>query len=260
VSGSDPLDRTKPFTVRLAFIGDLDFFLKRGDERQLSRELRERTSVKDLIEACGVPHTDVDRILVNGKPVDFSYVLDENVDVEVHSVNFTQDNAWADRLQARDVRKFVIDGHLGTLARNLRLLGFDVWYANTAEDRQLLEIMERKDRALITRDRRLLMHSIVRHGYCPRSGGGEEQTVEVLRRFDLSEATAPFSRCLQCNAQLRTVEKKDVFDRLEPLTKVYYEDFRQCPGCGKVFWGGSHFDKLRERVEMIRAKLQEIQE
>lgn len=256
MSGPDPVNRTKPFTVRLTFLGDLDFLLKRDSDRP--RELKERTSVKDLIEACGVPHTEVGLILIGGKPVDFSYVLNENSDIEAHSVNFTPNHFSGTPLQSRDIRRFVIDGHLGTLARNLRLLGFDVSYANTAEDRQLLEIMQREDRALITRDRRLLMHSVVRHGYCPRSSDGEEQTIEVLHRFRLESAMAPFSRCLECNAQLETVEKNDVLDRLEPLTKVYYEDFRRCPGCGKVFWGGSHFDRLRKRVEMIRAKLQEI--
>jgi hypothetical protein len=176
--------------------------------------------------------------------------------VEVHSVNFTQRDLEGARLQSREIKKFVLDGHLGTLARTLRLLGLDVFYMNAAEDRQLLDIMQRDDRALITRDRRLLMHSIVEHGYCPRSGDGEEQTIEVLRRFDLESAIAPFSRCLECNAPLETVEKNDVIEQLEPLTKIYYQDFRRCPGCGKVFWGGSHFDKLRQRVEEIRARLQ----
>lgn len=244
-----------PFTVRLKFHGDLNFFLKPHSETLISRILKERTSVKDLIEACGVPHTEVDRVLANREPVNFSYVLNENSDVEVHSVNFTRSDCPGTQLQSRDIRKFAADGHLGKLARNLRLLGFDVFYANTAEDRQLLEIMQREERALITRDRRLLMHSVVRHGYCPRSGDGEEQTIEVLRRFDLESAIAPFTRCLECNARLETVEKKELIDRLEPLTKVYYEDFRHCPGCGKIFWGGSHFDKLRSRVERMRAKL-----
>ena len=219
--------------------------------------MNERSSVKDIIEACGVPHTEVDRVLVNGKPVNFSYVLDENASIEVHSVNVTQHNLSGSQLQSRSTKKFVVDGHLGKLARNLRLLGFDVFYANTAEDRQLLEVMQGEARALITRDRRLLMHSIVEHGYCPRSGNGEEQTIEVLRRFDLEKAIEPFTRCLDCNARLETVKKNEVIDRLEPLTKVYYENFRRCPGCGKIFWGGSHFDKLRGRVESMRAKLQE---
>ena len=255
MSGPDQPDKTKSFRVRLTFLDDLSFFLKGGSQGNLVREMKERTSVKDLIEACGVPHTEVDRVLVNGKPVNFSYVLDENASIEVHSVNVTQHNPSGEQLQSRSIKKFVVDGHLGKLARNLRLLGFDVFYANTAEDRQLLEVMQGEARALITRDRRLLMHSIVEHGYCPRSGDGGEQTIEVLRRFDLEKAIEPFTRCLDCNARLETVEKNKVIDRLEPLTKVYYENFRRCLGCGKIFWGGSHFDKLRGCAQSMRAKL-----
>jgi len=257
VSGLDQPDKTKSFRVRLTFLDDLSFFLKGGSQGKVLRELKERTSVKDLIEACGVPHTEVDRVLVNGKPANFSYVLDENASIEVHSVNVTQHSPSGEQLQSRSIKKFVVDGHLGKLARNLRLLGFDVFYANTAEDRQLLEVMHGEARALITRDRRLLMHSIVEHGYCPRSGNGEEQTIQVLRRFDLEKAIEPFTRCLDCNARLETVKKNEVIDRLEPLTKVYYENFRRCPGCGKIFWSGSHFDKLRGRVENMRAKLRD---
>lgn len=257
MSGSGPVrkDKTKPFTVRLSFFDDLDFFLKNPSERTLVRRLTERTAVKDVIEACGVPHTEVDRIMVDGKPVKFSYILDENATIELHSVDVARSNRSRDHLQVRHIEKFVVDGHLGKLARNLRLLGFNAFYANLAEDRQLLEIMKREDRALLTRDRRLLMHSIVENGYCPRSGDGEEQTIEVLRRFDLGKAIAPFTRCLGCNALLQTVAKKEVIDRLEPLTKVYYQDFRRCAGCGKIYWGGSHFDKLRRRVERMRAKM-----
>lgn len=254
MSGPDKTAPTTSFNVRVTFLGDLAVFLKPGSD---VRKPNERTSVKDLIESCGVPHTEVDRIFVDGKPVDFSYVLNENAAMEVHSVNFTPRDIAGSRLQSRNIKRFVADGHLGTLARNLRLLGLDVFYINTVEDRQLLEVMQREDRALITRDRRLLMHSIVAHGYCPRSADGEEQTIEVLRRFNLENAIAPFTRCLDCNAPLETVEKKDVVERLEPLTKIYYQDFRRCPGCGKVFWGGSHFDKLRQRVEEMRARLRD---
>ena len=148
MSGPGQPDKTKSFHVRLTFLDDLSFFLKGGGQGNLVRDLKERTSVKDLIEACGVPHTEVDRVLVDGKPINFSYVLDENAGVEVHSVNVTQHNLSGEQLQSRSIKKFVVDGHLGKLARNLRLLGFDVFYANTAEDRQLLEVMQGEALAL----------------------------------------------------------------------------------------------------------------
>jgi uncharacterized protein len=137
--------------------------------------------------------------------------------------------------------------------RNLRLLGFDVAYDPSAEDRQLLEVMERENRALLTRDRRLLMHAVVKTGYCPRSQNADEQTIEVVRRFDLLDSIAPFTRCLRCNAPLRKVSKAAIIERLEPLTKIYYEEFRRCTGCGQIYWAGSHFSKLQKRLERIRA-------
>ena len=159
------------------------------------------------------------------------------------------------RLQHSGIIRFVADGHLGRLTRNLRLLGFDVAYPKNADDRQLLEIMARENRALLTRDRRLLMHGIVQHGYCPRSQNANEQTIEVVRRFDLSELIAPFTRCLRCNAPLEEAAKADVIDKLEPLTKIYYDQFRRCPDCKQIYWPGSHFPKLQKRIEEIRSRV-----
>jgi hypothetical protein len=135
----------------------------------------------------------------------------------------------------------------------LRLLGFDVAYNPHAEDRQLLTVMKRENRALLTRDRRLLMHAVVETGYCPRSQDADEQTVEVIRRFDLLRSLAPFTRCLRCNAPLRKVSKAEVIERLEPLTKIYYEQFRRCTACDQIYWAGSHFSKLQKRLKKIRA-------
>ena len=243
-----------PFTARLDLHGDLDFFLRSEARGQrIERSLSEKTSVKDVIESCGVPHPEVDLILVNGQPVDFDYAIKGDADIELYPVGTGTPPFKEQRLQTTTVSKFVADGHLGTLARNLRLLGFDVAYNSQAEDRQLLTVMERENRALLTRDRRLLMHTVVRTGYCPRSQNADEQTVEVIRRFDLLRSLAPFTRCLRCNAPLQKVSKAEVIERLEPLTKIYYEQFRRCTGCGQVYWAGSHFSKLQKRLETIRA-------
>jgi len=112
-----------------------------------------------------------------------------------------------------------------------------------------------RSRALLTRDRWLLMHKVVRHGYYPRSQDPAEQIIEVMRRFDLFSSIAPFTRCLRCNALLEKVEKGEVIEKLEPLTRIHYEQFRRCTGCGQIYWPGSHFDKLRARIEGIRAML-----
>ena len=99
------------------------------------------------------------------------------------------------------------------------------------------------------------MHAIVQHAYYPRSQNADEQTIEVVRRFDLSELAAPLTRCLRCNALLEETAKADIIDKLEPLTKIYYDQFRRCPDCEQIYWPGSHFSKLQKRIEEIRARV-----
>jgi uncharacterized protein len=243
----------RQFAVELNFHSDLPVFLK-SKKLKLGRRLSERTSVKDAIEACGVPHTEVDLVLVDAKPVGFEKVLAQDAVVDVYGIDSARITFFPEnRLQSRDVRNFVADGHLGKLVRDLRLLGIDVAYDRDAEDRQLVANATGQRRALLTRDRRLLMHAAVRHGYYVRSQDALEQTGEVLRRFDLASVLRPFSRCLRCNAALCAVPKEQVLSQLEPLTKTYYEQFRNCSGCGQLYWAGSHFDKLLDRVEKLRA-------
>ena len=247
----------KPFKVRLRFHGDLNVFLRsRAGDAVIERPLAEKTSIKDVIESCGVPHPEVDLILVDEQTVGFDYTLANDAKVEVFPVENRDTNRTEKRLQTISIARFVADGHLGGLTRNLRLFGFDVAYPKNADDRQLLEVMARESRALLTRDRRLLMHAIVQHGYCPRSQNADEQTIEVIRRFDLLELIAPFTRCLRCNALLEAAAKADVIDKLEPLTKIYYDQFRRCPDCKQIYWSGSHFPKLQKRIEEIRSRAQ----
>jgi uncharacterized protein with PIN domain len=242
------------FTVQLAFHGGLRFFLRANAGTRIERQLCEKTSVKDIIESCGVPHPEVDLILVDRCAVDFAFALTSAKAIEIYPVDWKRGTFFPEnRLQTVYIDRFVADGHLGKLVRDLRLLGLDIAYDRAAEDRQLVESASRDKRALLTRDRRLLMHSAVRHGYYLRSQKALEQTTEVLQRFQLSSGLAPFTRCLSCNALLQPVEKAEVFDRLEPLTQIYYERFRRCDGCQQVYWQGSHFDKLLARVEEVRA-------
>ena len=246
----------KPFTIRLNFFGDLGFFLSSKFRSQpVERRLSERTSIKDVIESCGVPHPEVDAILANGQAVGFDHTLVSDTEVKVFPVANHDTLRTEKHLQQIEITLFVADGHLGKLTRNLRLLGFDVAYSSRADDRELLDVMARENRALLTRDRRLLMHSIVRHGYCPRSQTADEQTAEVLCRFNLVGLIAPFTRCLRCNAALQDASKAEVIEDLEPLTKIYYDQFRRCPGCGQVYWAGSHFQKLEKTIERIQARL-----
>lgn len=260
------------FPVELTFFDGLSSFLRRewrGRGDTVRRTLTERTAIKDVIEACGIPHTEVDLIVdvtaqtdpVEAAPaVDFSWVVEGPAVLHVHASPAPSGLLpQVPHLQVRRWTRFIADGHLGTLARNLRLLGLDTVYERDADDRRLLEIMVAEDRALLTRDRPLLMHSVVRHGYCPRSCDGEEQTREVLHRFKLGEAPdalAPFTRCLRCNSRLVPVDKTEVLTALahEPLTLRYYEEFRRCQGCNRVYWPGTHTEKLAALASRLMAK------
>jgi uncharacterized protein len=276
-----------PFVVQLTFHGDLDFFLKNSAARLIERNLKEKTSIKDVIESCGVPHPEVDLILVDGKPVGFGHVVTKSSKVDVYPVSWNRDILFTEnRLQTLRIKSFVADVQLGKLVRNLRLLGLDVAYDPTAEDRELIRFARADNpetigisepsslvkprqgvsrpnsqasgvhsRALLTRDRRLLMHAVVSQGYYLRSQDPIEQTVEVLRRFQLSSSLAPFTRCLRCNVLVVAVEKAEIIDQLEPLTKIYYEQFRRCPSCGQIYWPGSHFKKLEARIAHLRQRL-----
>lgn len=251
------IGRAAEFSIALRFHGDLPFFLKRAESHgELSRKLREKTSVKDVIESCGVPHPEVDLILCDGTPASFAHQLSSDATIDVYPVGYSPEIRSAQRLQRREVARFVVDGHLGKLARDLRLLGLDAVYRTDADDVTLAQIAIAEHRALLTRDRRLLMRAVVRDGYCPRSDRAEEQIVEVLRRFELRAAIRPYTRCLRCNGALQRVEKSAVIDRLQPLTKIYYGDFRRCSDCRHVYWPGSHFSKLEARLERIRAAME----
>jgi uncharacterized protein len=251
-SPDSPAGGEGTFSVTLTFHDDLVLFLNRAERnRPVRRALSHKTSVKDLIESCGVPHPEVDLIIVDEKPVDFSFPLNTNAALEIFPVS-APGGLFPDlRLQARNASGFVADGHLGKLTRNLRLLGIDVSYRHDARDSELLVTMVRERRALLTRDRRLLMHRVVQTGYYPRSQHSIEQSVEVIKRFNLAEKLAPFHRCLHCNEPLNPVPKEAILEKLAPLTRRYYDDFRSCPKCGQIYWRGSHFERLQSRVGAI---------
>lgn len=178
------------YTLRLTFHGDLPIFLRRGrGQDKVVRRLGEKTSVKDAIEACGAPHPEIDLILVDGNPVSFSFQLERDAAIEIYPATAPAGIFPGARLQRRDRTRFVADGHLGKLNRNLRWLGIDVVYDALAADAELVARAAREECALLTRDRRLLMHAAVRDGYYPRSQDGKAQTREVLEQFQLRKGS-----------------------------------------------------------------------
>lgn len=241
-------------SIAVRFYAELSDFLP-PDRRQVTfaHSVPERAAVKDVIEALGVPHTEVDLILANGESVDFSYQVRDGDRISVYPVFESLDITPLVRVRPQPLRepRFVLDTHLGKLATYLRLLGFDTLYRNDAADHALAAIARAEQRILLTRDRGLLKHGVVTHGYHVRETDPERQVVEVLRRFDLFRAIAPFRRCLRCNGLLEPVPKEGVIDRLEPKTRQYYDEFSTCQGCGRIYWKGSHYQRMLSFIARV---------
>jgi len=204
-------------------------------------------SVKHLIESMGVPHTEVGRIEVNGLPVNFNYLAQNGDQIDIYPVAAPLDR----QNPSGTTPRFVLDNHLGKLAAYLRLLGFDVSYRNDYQDEELAHVSSQEGRILLTRDRRLLMRSIVTQGYCVRSLEPKYQLVEVLQRYNLLKYARPFQRCLRCNGILYPVKKETVLERLEPLTRRYYDEFHICGACSQIYWKGSHYQRMIEFLRQV---------
>ena len=230
-----------------------DFLAPKWRKVEFEHRFERRASVKDMIESLGVPHTEVDLILVNGESVNFSHIVHDGDRVSVYPVFESLDIGSLLRLRERPLRnlRFVADANLGRLARYLRLLGFDCLYRNDYRDEELARISSTEKRVLLTRDRALLRRKIITHGYFTRASDPREQVAEVLSRLDLHTAVAPFTRCTRCNGLLETVAKHDVLHRLEPKTKRYYHAFQRCRDCGQVYWQGSHHFRAQRLVEEL---------
>jgi uncharacterized protein with PIN domain len=133
------------------------------------------------------------------------------------------------------------------------MLGLDCLYRSDFDDPQLADISVKEDRILLTRDRRLLMQKTITRGYLLRSLDSEEQLKETVKRYQLTEWIKPFRRCLRCNHSLETVAKEAIMDRLESLTKLYFDDFRICPACNQIYWKGSHYERMQKLIKQIGA-------
>jgi uncharacterized protein with PIN domain len=244
----------RSFEATFRFYEELnDFLPENKKKRDFTLVFKGSPSVKDAIESIGVPHTEVDMILVNGSSVDFSRRLNVGDRVSVYPEFESLDISAVNHLREKPLRdpKFVLDVHLGKLAKYLRMLGFDALYDNNFKRKEIIDASVSGKRTILTCGTSLLKMKTVTRGYTVRSRDPEEQIREVLKRFDLSSAIRPFTRCLECNGMIEPAEKEAVRDRLEPLTEKHFDRFYRCDGCGKVYWKGPHFDRMKEFVNRI---------
>ena len=241
------------------FYEELNDFLRVDRQRQcFTHAFEHRVSVKDIIESFGVPHTEVDLILVDGKSVDFTHIVNHGERISVYPVFESIDITPLLKLRPRPLRtsRFVLDGHLGKLARYLRLFGFDSLYRNDYEDEHLARIASRQHRIVLTRDRGLLKRRCIVRGCYIREKIPKQQLHELFVRLDLARSARPYSRCLRCNGVLRAVAKNTIWQRLEPNTCRYFNDFKICENCDQIYWRGSHFLGMERLVTDLLQKFE----
>ncbi|QCR22667.1 Mut7-C RNAse domain-containing protein [Pontibacter sp. SGAir0037] len=227
------------------FHGSLnDFLSKKKKEAWVAYAFTGTPAVKDAIEAMGVPHPEIGKVLVNQVPVGLNYLLKKQDRVEVYP--------FSTPATVPGMPAFVLDVHLGTLAKNLRLLGFDTLYQNTYSDREIATIAEAENRIVLTRDVGLLKQKSVKCGYWLRSQHLQEQLEEVMQYYHLKNYLKPLTRCLACNGLLKEAAKEEVLAQLPPKTKIYFHEFYRCLDCHRVYWKGSHYERMEVYIRQLK--------
>lgn len=213
-----------------------------------------RASIKDVIESLGIPHTEVGEIKNNGKKVDFKHILRDtsNISVYPHNIPLDPNNYLFDE-PIKEYR-FITDVNVGKLTKFLRMLGFDCAYNWMWDDDKIVDIANREKRIVLSRDIQLLKRKKIIWGKLISSTNTLDQLKEVIQFFGLKidkNSNKAFSRCLVCNTKLINIPKKEIIHRLEPKTKKYFNKFSICPNCDKIYWAGSHVDKMKNILDII---------
>lgn len=241
-------------TATFRFYSKLNAFLPRERRGQaFSCTCAQRATTKHMIEALGVPHTEVSLVLADGDPVGLDWLIREGERIAVYPRFEQIDIGSLSRMSSLPDQplRFVADAHLGGLARLLRMAGFDTLFDNHYEDAAMVELANRERRVLLTRDRALLMHRAVLHGCYVWALKPAEQLRELYARLDLAAQAQPFSLCLGCNTPLRVVHKQDVLDQLPERVQQRHDRFLGCDSCNKLFWEGSHWQDMRALLESL---------
>lgn len=232
-------------TATFRFHGELAEFLAR--ERRGAAFLyacARAATVKHAIEALGVPHTEAGRLTVNGEAATLSRIVREGDVIEVFPPLAA--NTFPSARAA-----FIADAHLGGLARLLRMLGFDTLFENAYTDRQILDIASGERRIVLTRDLELLKCRDVLRGCFVHALKPEAQLKEVVARYALARHAQPFSLCLHCNVRLEAAPESTVAERVPAPIVERYVDFVSCGGCHRIYWRGSHWERMRAMLADI---------
>ena len=230
-----------------------DFLPKHRRKTDFEATLKGKRSIKDMIEALGVPHTEIDLILVNGNSVDFNYILQDEDRVSVYPVFESLNITNVTRLRKIPLRrtKFIADINIGDIVKYMRVLGLDLYYDPLLSTREIIEISKRENRVILTKSRKLLKFKDVSHGIFIRPGTTTEQIRRIIDCLDIKDNIKPFSRCLRCNTLLNIVLKEKIIDRIPPKTKEFCNEYVQCRSCNKIYWKGTHFINMEKVVGQI---------
>jgi uncharacterized protein with PIN domain len=244
-------------TAFFRFYAELNDFLPGGFRRKLVPYVfMVSPSVKDAIESLGVPHPEVDLVVVNGLSVGFDYRVCDRDRIAVYPVFESVDITPVLKLRPKPLRQtlFVLDTHLGKLARLLRMLGFDSLYRQDFEDNEIIQLSLEEHRIILTRDIMLLKAGVVTHGYWIRSIPPNEQVREVLDRFDLFNRVRPFCRCMVCNSSITRIDKDAVLTDIPRKVRELHDEFYRCAGCRKVYWKGTHYSDMMEQIQRLSSE------
>jgi uncharacterized protein len=254
-SGSHPRPSRK---AEFRFYEELNDFLPAGRRKvAFMHSFQGTPAVRDVIQSIGVPHTAIDLVLVDGRSVDFTHRLSGGERVAVYPIFERLDISPLLRLRPRPLRRtrFILDVHLGKLARDLRLLGLDSAYRPDWDDAAIVDRALAEQRIILTRDVGILKQGRVTHGHWVRSDQPAAQLQEIVEAFDLCCQLEPFSRCLACNGDIRPVERDDLQGQVAAEILERFERFWQCHDCRRVYWQGSHYRHLKQRVRRFAPEL-----
>lgn len=227
-----------------------DFLPQDQRKRQFLYPLKTPVSLGEALESLRIPLSEVDLVLVNGRPGSLDKRLYENDSVSVFPTFETLDISELKGEHDPPLRltRFILDAHLGKLCKYLRMLGFDSLYRNDFGDDEIIELALKEKRIILSRDRLLLQSRRVTHGYYIRSTEKHQQLREVVQKFDLYSQFRSFTRCMTCNAELIPKKRKDIKHLVQGEILMFFDEFFYCPVCIKVYWKGSHFKRMESFI------------
>ena len=238
------------------FHGRLNYFLPKAQHHTtITHTFDWRASIKDMAESLGPPHAEMGLLVVNGRSVDFEYIVMPGDEIDIYDDFGMSALPEGEKMRLRPPYpgrpRFILDTHLGRLAGYLRMLGFDTLYRNDYPDDELAQVSHDEKRIVLTRDIGVLKRSPVIYGYYVRETDPRKRVTEIMRRFDLTGQIEPFQHCMRCNGLLNRAEKAEILHLLPPRTVEYYDEFHQCDDCAQVYWKGSHFEQMQAFLDEV---------